>query len=155
MNQTIARQALELEKALTGIPEAVQIINAQNEACRRAEFFPTLNKEAMKHARTPYPTFTWPAVSDFLREKGCRMCYAMIQEKPGVDLNAILTDGRRQKFLEDEGGKAITGEMVAKSELVNMGKRFVDVQMSNVELEQDIAILRKKFRDLLTAKGQP
>ena len=45
--------------------------------------------------------------------------------------------------------------MVAKSELVNMGKRFVEVQMSNVELEQDISILRKKFRDLLTTKGQP
>ena len=42
-----------------------------------------------------------------------------------------------------------------KSELVNMGKRFVEVQMSNVELEQDMAILRKKFRDLLTSKGQP
>ena len=27
--------------------------------------------------------------------------------------------------------------------------------MSNVELEQDIAIIRKKVRDLLTAKGQP
>lgn len=44
-------------------------------------------------------------------------------------------------------------EMVDKSELVNMGRRFVEVQMQNVDLEQDMAILRKKFRDLLTVKG--
>ena len=34
-----------------------------------------------------------------------------------------------------------------------MGKRLVEVQMQNIELEQDMAILRKKFRDLLTYKG--
>jgi len=33
-----------------------------------------------------------------------------------------------------------------------MGKRLVEVQMKNVDLEQDMAILRKKFRDLLSAK---
>ena len=55
----------------------------------------------------------------------------------------------------DEEDNKVKGEMVPKSGLVNMGKRFVEVQMSNVELEQDMAILRKKFRDLLTSKGQP
>ena len=48
-----------------------------------------------------------------------------------------------------------SSEMVKKSELVNMGRRFVEVQMQNVDLEQDMAIMRKKFRDLLTQKGQP
>ena len=41
---------------------------------------------------------------------------------------------------------------MSKSELVNLGKRFVEVQMQNVDLEQDLAILRKKFRELLTQK---
>ena len=35
---------------------------------------------------------------------------------------------------------------------MNLGKRFVEVQMQNVDLEQDLAILRKKFRELLTQK---
>ena len=34
-----------------------------------------------------------------------------------------------------------------------MGKRLVEVQMQNMELEQDMAILRKKFRDLLAYKN--
>ena len=84
-----------------------------------------------------------------------RLKLEMIQSKPGVDLNAIMSDGRKQRFMDQDEDSKVQGETVPKSELVNMGKRFVEVQMSNVELEQDMAILRKKFRDLLTAKGQP
>ena len=36
-----------------------------------------------------------------------------------------------------------------------MARRLVEVQMQNIELEQDIAILRKKFRELLVMRGVP
>lgn len=38
-------------------------------------------------------------------------------------------------------------------ELQNMAKKLVEAQMLNVELEQDMAILRKKFRELLASKN--
>ena len=63
-----------------------------------------------------------------------RLKLEMIQQKPGVDLNAIMSDGRKQRFMDEDDNK-VKGETVPKSELVNMGKRFVEVQMSNVELE--------------------
>ena len=85
-----------------------------------------------------------------------RLKLQMISNQPGIDLNAIMSDGRKQRFMDqEEENNKLAGEMVTKSELVNMGKKFVEVQISNVELEQDMAILRKKFRDLLTTKGQP
>ena len=34
-----------------------------------------------------------------------------------------------------------------------MGRRFLDVTVQNFDLEQDITVLRKKFRELLTQKG--
>jgi len=40
-----------------------------------------------------------------------------------------------------------------EADVHNMGKRLVEVQLQNIELEQDMAILRKKFRDLLASKG--
>ena len=46
-----------------------------------------------------------------------------------------------------------TNEEEQSKELKNMGKKLVESQMQNVELEQDIAILRKKFRELLASKG--
>lgn len=47
----------------------------------------------------------------------------------------------------------MTGEADNEEDVKNMGKRLVEVQMQNIELEQDMAILRKKFRDLLAYKG--
>ena len=40
----------------------------------------------------------------------------------------------------------------SEDELEAMGKRLLEVQMQNIELEQDMAILRKKFKDLLASK---
>jgi len=37
----------------------------------------------------------------------------------------------------------------SQSEVKDMGRRMIETQLKNVDLEQDISILRKKFTELL------
>ena len=101
-----------------------------------------------------------------------RLKLALVSKDPNFDFARVLSqqnDGdsaafnnnRNQRGSPGRGGQpninvkvnVQSEEASNESDIQNMGKRLVEVQMSNIELEQDMAILRKKFRDLLTMKG--
>ena len=68
-----------------------------------------------------------------VKEQNQRLKLALVKDQPGFDISSLLIGDKKQKFMEAKGmkkGRDVESmEMVSKSELVDLGRRFVDVQM--------------------------